>query len=271
MTFWKGQGILALAAGFAGVMVACWILYWVTENKGLALCAGLATAAGLTWSFHKQLERKGPPGTRHVAFFIPLPLWTWVYTGLLAPALAMAAVGWHAQWEESKLPGYTAFKAADDKIDDLKQGKAHGNTLPAEAAAHVFSQTIRMNRAMNKRSGADEMVEPENNGEFLTYCHEAKDFIVFLIHVPELINLKSEQARSALIKDVWNLAVIQARSIDMEGKKTMIVGLRGHSDYMLIIRGRPKQAPIVFNDGRKADLLIPPFAEDQAVPVTPES
>lgn len=75
------------------------------------------------------------------------------------------------------------------------------------------------------------------DGNFLTYCQNGPEDIVFLCHVPSLRSFKSKETKEALAEIAWIAALQAAETLDPEGGKTLLVGLRGIVMYGSIQEG----------------------------------
>jgi len=99
-------------------------------------------------------------------------------------------------------------------------------------------------------------------GDFLTYCHDSADEIVFICHVPELRNYKSGESKSALAEIAWGSAKAAAQLLDPAEKKTLTVGLRGIASYGILLKGHiGEDSPARSGSSGKVAILFPGFAK----------
>ncbi|MCU0776080.1 MAG: hypothetical protein MUF86_00220 [Akkermansiaceae bacterium] len=271
MIIWSGLGILIPLVAILGIVVGTVIsgaVGYPVVGPGL----GLALAAAGNWGLWKMIYPKQPKilvdpsngqqvilNPKHGLFFIPAKAWTWILGILAVPMILLGAAGEGAAAKEAAKPGYKEFEAADKLIDSKSNGVTHGNSDAAKASAAGFSSSMKaMTDALFSGGSKKNLM---TGGDFLTYCHDGPDTVVFLCHVPSLRSYKSEEAKDGLNKIAWGVASRAAAELDPEKKKNLMVGLRGIASYGSVMVGKSGDAqpssPAVSDD--KA-LLLPGFA-----------
>lgn len=153
-------------------------------------------------------------------------------------------------------------------IDSHKNGVAHGSSEAAKAAANLFGSVMKeINEEAFSGGSKRNMM---TGGDFLTYCHDSADEIVFICHVPELRNYKSEESKSALAEIAWGSAKAAAQLLDPAEKKTLTVGLRGIASYGIILKGQiGDESPARSGSSEKVTILFPGFAKSAVSPSLP--
>lgn len=280
MIIWKGFGILVGVVGVIGLVAG--LIGGAVVGGGFGLCLGLGMvlAALANWGLWKLIYPKQPqvridPATgqqvlhrpNHSFFFIPGPIWTWIFAALAIPLAAFGALAEKSGKEEAAKPGHAEFTAADNRIgyrkgDDL----AHGNSKEAEAAAQGFADAMKGIGKMAFSGGKNP------DAGFPTFCQQGKDTIVFLCHVPELRHYKSDEAKDGLATIAWISARAAAATLDPGQTKSLVVGLRGITSYGILLQGSPAdEAPRRAGSSEKSALIYPAFAPGPDKPASPES
>lgn len=247
MIIWSGLGILIPLVAVVGIAVST-VLFSALGLSGVGPGFGFILAAIANWGLWKLIYPKNPkilidPSNgqqvvikpRHGLFFIPAKAWTWIFGLLALPVLGMGFIAEQAETENAKIPGYSQFKIANDQIASKSEGNAHGNTGAASEAASRFSVSMKkMTDALFTGGSKKNLM---TGGNFLTFCQEGGDTIVFLCHVPSLRSYKSDDATESLNEIAWIVATQTARIMDPEHKKKLVVGLRGITNYSSIQTG----------------------------------
>jgi hypothetical protein len=154
------------------------------------------------------------------------------YFGILLPLLL---VSWFVFGEEkhdaarAAVPGYPAFRRADDSIASYHGKTGFGNSVKAAAGAIRFAAAVKAFRDL-AIGGKDEGHVSMSQGHFLTYVHKSRDSVGLLVHVPRL--RKNDEDAKQLIEDmIWQAALPMAREqLDSSGGM-LLVGVRGMSSY----------------------------------------
>jgi hypothetical protein len=281
MIIWKGLGILVILAGIAG-MILGGVLGAAVGLGAFAGASGAVVAALANWGLCKLLYRRPArvlvdPATgrqvldrpTHSLFFIPAYAWTWIFLALAVP-LALGGMGAASlEKKNAATPGYTGFNAANELIGSKSKGITHGNSPEAKTAADAFSELFKKLQQQAFTGGSKRNLL--TGGEFLTYCQNGKDSIVFLCHVPELRNYKDEDTKDSLSEIAWMTAKMATGKLDPESKKNLVVGLRGVASYGFILSGKPAdEKPQRAGEDAKATILYPPFIDTQDSPATPK-
>ena len=277
MIIWSGLGILipllTIFGVFAGTAISARL-----GHPAMGLGLGLGMAAIANWGLWQLVYPKRPrilldPSTgrpvvlvpRHDLFFIPARVWTWLLAILALPLLLIGGVGEHAIAKEDALPGCKEFKAANKLIATNSTGTTHGNSEAAKTAAAEFSSSMKTTTAATFTGGSKQ--NPMNGGDFLTYCEEGADAIVFLCHVPSLHSYKSDKVKDGLDKIAWTAANLAAAKMDPERKKKLLVGLRGVATYGSVMQGQSgAQTPATQSHGDDTAGFHPAFAPLMAKP-----
>ncbi len=247
MIIWAGLGILIPLVAIFGIAVGS-ILGAAVGQPGPGFGLGFLLAALANWGLWKLVYPKTPkvlidPATgrqvvilpKHSLFFIPARAWTWILVALAVPGLFIGISGGRQDAAEAALPGYKEFDAADQLIDSKRNGEVHGDSDSAKQAALRFSRgTKTMSEVLFSGGSKKNLL---TGGEFLTFCHEGKDIIVFLCHVPSLRSYKSDESRQGLQKMAWIVANEAADALDPEHRKSLVVGLRGITSYAAVLKG----------------------------------
>jgi hypothetical protein len=247
MIIWSGLGILIPVIVVIGMVVGG----AVSAAAGMphfAVGIGLLAAALANWGLWKMIYPKKPkvlidPETggqvvvkpKHGLFFIPAKAWTWLMGILAVPALVMGGVDGRSEAEAAGKPGYKELKAADELIDTSRNGVTHGNTPSAREAAAGFSTGMKQMTGALFTGGSKTNLMTD--GDFLTYCHEGTEAVVFLCHVPSLRSYKSEESKGALDSIAWAVASRAASGMKGADEGKLMVGLRGISSYGSILSG----------------------------------
>ncbi len=248
MIIWSGLGILIPLVAILGIIVGTAIsgaMGHSVAGPGL----GLALAALGNWGLWKMIYPKQPKilvdpsngqqvvlNPKHGLFFIPAKAWTWILGVLAVPVMLLGAIGEGAAAKEAAKPGYKEFDAADNLISSKSKGATHGNSDAAKASAAGFSSAMKaMTEALFTGGSKKNLM---TGGDFLTYCHDGADTIVFLCHVPSLRSYKSDEAKDGLNKIAWSVATDAAKKLDPNHKKNLMVGLRGITSYGSVLQGR---------------------------------
>jgi hypothetical protein len=172
-------------------------------------------------------------------FFIPMKWFTPIFavTGVLIGFSGMQAEKTDKQANQD-FPGKVVFEKANDLIDSSKNGVAsYGNTPDAEKAAEAFSSSIKNLQAMSFEVEGN--ADKRESKDFITYCHEGKDGITFICHVPGMSSYKDAEAKKGLSTIAWLSANMSIREMPNIGENTnLTVGLRGYSVYGSIQQGK---------------------------------
>ena len=281
MIIWKGMGILVILAGIAGMIVGG-VLGAAVGLGAFAGVIGALVAALANWGLCKMLYRRPArvlvdPATgqqlldrpSHSLFFIPAYAWTWIFAALAIPLALGGMAASSLEKKNAATPGYAGFNAANELIGSKSKGTTHGNTPEAKSTAEAFSTLFKTVQQQAFTGGSKRNLL--TGGEFLTYCHNGKDAIAFLCHVPELRNYKEQSTKDSLTEIAWMTATTVARKLDPEGKKNLVVGLRGISSYGFILSGKPAdEKPVRADESKKAEILYPPFIDTQDSPAPPK-
>jgi len=277
MIIWKGLGILVPLIAIVGIVVGT-VLASAFGFAEMGLGLGLALAAIGNWFLWKKVNSR--PGKvlvdpqtgqevmlkpSHSLFFIPAGFWTWPM-GLFAIILMIGAPAAKESSErEAATPGYKEFEAANKLIGSNSNGNIHGNTDAAKQAAQGFSTMMKTMTSMAFTGGSKKNLM--TGGDFLTYCHDNGDTIVFLCHVPSLRSYKTEETKSALADIAWAAGMAAIEEIDPEKKKTLMVGLRGISAYGCIQQGASSEETKPNKlDTSARSVFYPAFAPVAALP-----
>ncbi|WP_035616003.1 hypothetical protein [Haloferula sp. BvORR071] len=280
IVIWRGFGILIIP-----VFGLAMILGLVTGAAfkipggfvlGFALAALLNAAIWQRFGPKPRLAGSPPPlqaPRRHSLFFIPAKAWTWIFALMILPAIGLEYLAASADRELAATPGYAEFKAADDKIFSAKSGTAHGNNAQAIQAAEDFSKQMRMTREIAFSGGSKKPLLTQ--GQFLTYCHQGKDTVLFLCHVPDLRKYADADTKNTLVEIAWAMARTIAPHLGNENPR-VVVGLRGVTTYGFILHGQASdETPARADSSGRPDMLFRIFAETAPVaaltPPTPPS
>ena len=276
MIIWSGLGILIPLITIAGIIGGIALSAFL-GFPGLGPGMGLGLAALGNWGLWKLIYPKQPRilvdqatgqqvkvEPRHSLFFIPARAWTWILAVLAVPAVVVGMIGARASAKEAAQPGYQEFKAADKLINAKGQGAIHGNSTAAKSAATDFSDRMKVMVGALFSGGSKKNIM--TGGEFLTYCHETSDTIVFLCHVPSLRSYKSEDAKSGLNKVAWTVAKGASAKLDPGHKKALVVGLRGITSYGSILKGTTADEEPGESVSDKAAVFYPLFAPATIAP-----
>ena len=277
MIIWSGLGILIPLIAIAG-MIAGTMLAGALGNTAYGPGLGLLLAAFANWGLWKMVYPKKPkvlvdPQTgrqvlitpKHGLFFIPARAWTWILAVIAIPVLAGGGIAGKAAAKEAAMPGYSAFKAANDLIGSKSDGAIHGNSDAAKQAAAGFSSSMKTMTGMFFSGGSKKNLM--TGGDFLTYCQDGADSIVILCHVPSLRSYKSEESKKALADIAWNAAAGVAEKLDPDHKKSLLVGLRGIASYGSIQQGKTGAEESASSlDTSDKSVFFPAFVETPAIP-----
>ncbi|MCE9610401.1 MAG: hypothetical protein K8R23_09430 [Chthoniobacter sp.] len=276
MIIWSGLGILIPLITIAGVIVGMFLSAAI-GFAGMGPGVGIALAALGNWGLWKLIYPKQPrilvdqaTGQQvkversHSLFFIPARAWTWILAVLAVPAMGLGVFGERGAAKEAAKPGYKEFKAADALIDSKGKGPTHGNSETATSAAAVFSEQMKIMTAALFTGGSKKNLM--TGGEFLTYCHESQDTIVFLCHVPSLRSYKSDEAKDGLNKVAWIVAQGAAGKLDPDHKKALLVGLRGITRYGSILQGKTSDEKLSGPASEETSIFYPIFASAEMTP-----
>jgi hypothetical protein len=248
MIIWSGLGILIPVVAILGI-IAGTVVTGALGHPVIGPGFGLILAAVGNWGLWKMIYPKQPkilldPATghqvvmtpKHGLFFIPARAWTWILGILAVPVMLLGAVGERGVAKAAATPGYKEFEAVDNLISNKSKGEIHGNTDAAKASAAEFSSTMKtMTEALFTGGSKKNLM---TGGDFLTYCHDGADTIVFLCHVPSLRSYKSDETKDGLNKIAWMAAGDAAKKLDPEHKKKLMVGLRGIASYGSVLQGK---------------------------------
>jgi hypothetical protein len=272
MIIWKGFGILVGIVGAAAILLGS-VVAGAAGFGGLSGAVGMGLAAVANWGLWKMIYPKKPQilidptsgrqflnQPQHSLFFIPARAWTWIFAILALPVGAMGIMAGIEEKKQAATPGYAEFNAADDLIDSKKNGVAHGSSESAKASAELFSTVMK--RINEEAFSGGSKRNLMTGGDFLTYCHDTEDEIVFICHVPELRNYKSEESKSALADIAWGSAKAAARLLDPNEEKTLSIGLRGISTYGILLKHQDRASDPVRSDSLgEVAVLFPGFAK----------
>lgn len=271
MIIWNGLGILIPLVAIFGVVAGTFLLN-ALGFPGLGPGIGLGLAALGNWGLWKLIYPKQPkilvdPATgqqvvmnpKHGLFFIPAKAWTWIFALLALPSMFMGTIGERETTKKAAMPGFKEFKAADDLIDGKSKGQTHGTSEAAKMAAGEFSTAMKTATEAMFSGGSKKNLM--TGGNFLTYCLEGPETIVFLSHVPSLRSYKSEDAKNGLNMLAWEIARQAAAKLDPDKKKTLMVGLRGVVSYGSIQQGKAgDEKPTSPADPHDTSVFFPTFA-----------
>lgn len=248
MIIWSGLGILIPLIAILGI-VAGTVISGVLGHPAVGPGLGLGLAALGNLGLWKMVYPKSPqvlinPATgqrvvmnpKHSLFFIPAKAWTWIMAALAVPVMLLGAAGDRANAKEAASPGCKEYTAAYDLIDSKSKGETHGNTGAAKVAAAEYSTSMKAMVAMLFTGGSKKNLM--TGGDFLTYCHDGADTIVFLCHVPSLRSYKSDESKKSLADLAWAAAKKSCAKLDPENRKNLVVGLRGIASYGSIQQGK---------------------------------
>lgn len=271
MIIWSGLGILIPLVAIFGIFVGGAVSVML-GHPGVGPGIGMGVAALANWGLWRLVYPKHPrilvdPATgqqvvmmpKHSLFFIPAKAWTWVLAVLAVPLVLMGGIGDRATAREEALPGCKEFKAANQLISTNSKGGIHGNSDKARAAAAEFATAMKtMTDAMFTGGSKKNLM---TGGDFLTYCHEDPESIVFLCHVPSLRSYKSDEAKDGLDKVAWTAANLAASKLDPDQKKNLMIGLRGVVSYGSILQAKTGvESPAAQHDGNETTIFYPVFA-----------
>jgi hypothetical protein len=267
MIIWKGFGILIIPLfGFA-------LILGIVAGTALKIpggfVLGFALAALLNHVLWKRVAPKpvhadSPPPRKHSLFFIPAKAWTWLFAIMLLPVCGFEYLAAQGEKELAATPGYAEFQAANRKIFSSKSGVFHGNNAKSTEAARGFSMAMRVICETLFTGGSDKPFLTK--GDFLTYCHQGNDTVLFLCHVPDLRKYADTETKDALVSSAWTLARSMARGLGSENPK-VVVGLRGAVDYGFILHGQASdETPARGNASGRPDIFFPIFAETPSGP-----
>jgi hypothetical protein len=273
MIIWSGLGILIPLVTVFGLLIGG-LLGAAVGQSGVGLGLGFAIAAFGNWGLWKMIYPKTPkilidPATgrevvvtpKHSLFFIPAKAWTWILAILAVPGIAIGISGERDHAREAATPGYKEFEAADRLINTKRDAEIHGSSEPAKQAAGEFSKSMKVMTDALFTGGSKKNLM--TGGEFLTFCHEGDDTIVFLCHVPSLRSYKDDEAKDGLNKIAWTVANHAASTLDAEHKKSLVVGLRGIASYGAVMKGSVGgKSPDITNSEDEKSILIPAFAPE---------
>jgi hypothetical protein len=248
MIIWNGLGILVLLAGIVGLVLG--MLISTAMGLGTAgIGIGCIIAALANWGLCKMMYNKPPRilidsatgqpvilKAKHSLFYIPAKAWTWLFAILAVPGFVVGFIGDAEDKKQQAMSGYQEFKAADTLINSKSSGINHGNTTQATASAADFSSALKLMVETVFSGGSKKNLM--TGGDFLTYCYDGKDTIVFLCHVPSLRSFKTDETKNSLNGLAWSIATDAAKKIDPEGKKQLAVGLRGFASYGSLMKGK---------------------------------
>ena len=273
MIIWCGLGILIPLIAIFG-MVAGFILGSAIGQPGIGFGLGFILAALGNWGLWKMIYPKSPKilidpadgrqvviNPKHSLFFIPARAWTWIFAILAVPGLSIGIVAARQSAKQAATPGYTEFNAADHLIGSKKSGSTHGDSEPARQAADKFSKGMKaMTDALFTGGSKKNLM---TGGEFLTYCHEGGNTIVFICHVPSLRSYKDQEAKDSLNKVAWSVATNTAATLDPDHKKSLVVGLRGITSYGSAMKGTVgKESPESTASEDEESVLISAFGPE---------
>lgn len=277
MIIWSGWGILIILVGIFGLLFGG-LLGGAMGAPGAGLGIGFLLAALANFGLWKMIYPKEPrvlidPATgqhviqqpNHRLFFIPARAWTWIFLVLAIPMMFAGIAADKESAAEEATPGHQEFTTANNLIDSKSSGLSHGNSPAAQQSAAVFCENIKTvcEAAFSGGSNRNLMT----GGNFLTYCQEGSDTLVFLCHVPELRNYKADDSKDALAEIAWTVASGCAEKLDPEKKKKLIVGLRGVASYGIVLEGQTGGAlPDRSSMPDKATVFYPAFVASQPAP-----
>jgi hypothetical protein len=278
MIIWSGLGILIPLLAIFGI-IAGTVVTGALGHPVIGPGFGLLLAAVGNWGLWKMIYPKQPkilvdPATgqqvlmtpKHGLFFIPAKAWTWILGILAVPMMLLGAAGEKGAAAAAATPGYKEFEAADNLISTSSKGGTHGNSDAAKASAAEFATTMKsMTDALFTGGSKKNLM---TGGDFLTYCHDGEDTVVFLCHVPSLRSYKSAEAKDGLNKIAWLAAGDAAEKLDPEHKKKLMVGLRGIASYGSVLQGKcgeeqPSGPPGADDKAVFLPVFAPPAAEAQ--------
>lgn len=269
MIIWSGLGIL-IPLITIGAIVAGFAISSAMGQPALGAGIGFLLAAFLNWALWKMVYPKQPkvlavPVTgqqyvmkpNHSLFFIPARAWTWILAILVVPAMLLGFTGEKNAALEAQKPGFKEFTAANALIGTSSNGVVHGNTDAAKQSATSFSNSMKLMTEASFTGGSKANLM--TGGEFLTYCHENNDTIVFLCHVPSLRSYKTAESKSALEDIAWASAQKATKALYPEQKKKIIIGLRGTSSYGSMQEGDVSDEVVLAKSTPEDSVFYPAF------------
>ena len=154
----------------------------------------------------------------------------------LALLLGLGWVGWafaHGNLgEPAPGPGSQEFGAANDRLSAAKGSAIFGNNTKSLGLADAFNRGM-LEACLNPASGLD-----TNTLSTATCCEQHADRVVFLVQIPGLQRLSSQQRRR-LADEAWRVS--SATLTDLKAGFTglrVAVGLRSSAKYELVLTGR---------------------------------
>ena len=133
------------------------------------------------------------------------------------------------------------FEKANQAISTKSKGVYHGNNQSARGMAYAFSGKIkRVDEAVF--AGGHESGGLVSGKDFLVFCQENDDSIVFLVRVPELDQYHDE-VRQVLLALTWQVAVEVVQEHPNSQNVEIAVGLRSLYIYGASAIGRIDDTP----------------------------
>ncbi|MGD7651655.1 MAG: hypothetical protein ACQCXQ_00475 [Verrucomicrobiales bacterium] len=270
MIIWAGMGILVPLITIVGIVIGV-LLGSAVGCTEIGPGIGLVIGAFLNWLLWQKVYSKKPkvlidPETgqqvllapKHSLFFIPVRAWTWIIAILSLPMIAGGLIAAKESARISRIPGFTGFEAANKRVASSGSGVTFGNSVKANQAAKLFSDTMKTSTKAMFTGGSEANLL--TGGDFLTFCQDGGDTIVMLCHVPSLRSYNSAETRNALTNIAWAAAAEAVKPLDPEGEKSLMVGLRGIGSYQIILRrDAGAEAPEIDTDAADEAVFYPAF------------
>lgn len=248
MIIWKGWGILTVLFAVIGLVAGS-----VIGSIAGALIGGIV--GGAVAAVLNHLVAKAVTSTTVVIdpvtqqqillkksssfFFIPMQWFSPIFLvgGIFIGFTAMQT-NKNDKQADKDFPGKAVFEKADDLIDSNRGGVAsYGNTPNAEKAAASFSASIKKLQSMSFEMEGS--TDKYSSKDFLTYCHEGKDGITFMCHVPGMRKYKDAEAKKAIADIGWVCASTAVEGMpNVSANTNLVVGLRGLAIYDSIQEGK---------------------------------
>ncbi len=163
----------------------------------------------------------------------------------------------------AEIPGAVGFVRATGKINSSSKGIFHGNNETATHMAEQFSKSIKKLESMLFEGGKENRVISMTDDEFLTFCQQNENKVLFLVHVPQFKRYKGED-RDALLELAWKIALQVTEELHSEQPIELAIGLRGSIFYGGTVIGKSDSNPVYQNEFRvDKETFYPYFVEKQ--------
>ncbi|MFT7640305.1 MAG: hypothetical protein ACI9G1_002046 [Pirellulaceae bacterium] len=140
-----------------------------------------------------------------------------------------------------KGPDAVKFDEADKLLAGKSKGTYHGNTERARIMAMQYSSSVEgFDEALFE--GQNESGGLETGEDFLVYCREDNDTVVFLVRVPEMDRYQGD-VRDLLLNLSWAVAEEACADHPNAENLQIAVGLRGMFVYSGSAIGKFGEAP----------------------------